>query len=451
MKQYIKRFSFLIVFTMLGVANAQQLDSIDSAFINSLTNFSINLEKIKDSIWPDMKTGPFCIFRLDGPAFLMNHSDPPINAKLINNNIYLLNQSDYELFGATQTLINGVLTAHNDYGQQFYSSVNQFYAELFHELHHVYQRNYVKNLKFDNPADLLTYPENYRNFAIQQYENTLLLEMLLGAPEKFKQNLNLFFTCRIKREEIIGTKYLDYEKGAESIEGPATFCEYQYMNIFSSNIIDQEYIQHRYFYSLIEPFYSRNKLRGKCLLTGLMQCLILSKYFDDWQSEYYSSGLFLYDYFVRKMLPKEVILPDLTYDSAKAKYFTLIENKRHTSNFETFTKQPGIKLILTFQEFPEFRGFDPMHAEAINDSIILHSTLLKLGKADNTLSILNYQTISTIADQIWSVKTVEIFVPKESISVNNKKLIVSYNNTIKINWTYVSRIKKGDEYEFTLE
>lgn len=444
-------FSLLIVFSMLGVTYAQQFEPIDSVFINSLLNFSINIEKIKDSVWPDMKIGPYCIFRLEGPAFLLNHSDPPINAKLINDNIYLLNQSDYGLFGATQTLINGVLTAHNDYGQQFYSSINPFYAELFHELHHVYQRNYIKNLKFDNPADLLTYPENERNFAIKQYENTLLLEMLLGAPEKFKQNLNLFFTCRIKREEIIGTKYLDYEKGAESIEGPAMFCEYQYMKQFYTNIIDQEYIQHRYFYSLTEPFYSRNNLRGKCLLTGLVQCLILSKHFNDWQSEYYSSGLFLYDYFVKKMLPQEAILADLSYERAKAKYFTSIEKQRHVSNYETFTKQTGIKLILSFKEYPEFRGFDPMHAEAINDSTTLHSTLLKLGKADNTLSIMNYKAISTIADQIWFVKTVEIFVPEESISFDNNKLIISYNNTVEIKWTYVNRLKKGNEYEFTLE
>jgi hypothetical protein len=64
---------------------------------------------------------------------------------------------------------------------------------------------------------------------------------------------------------------------------------------------------------------------------------------------------------------------------------------------------------------------------------------------------MNYKTISTIADQIWSVKTVEIFVPKESISYDNNRLIISHNNTVKIKWTYVNRLKKGNEYQFTLE
>lgn len=443
--------SLLIVLSMLRATYAQQFEPIDSVYLNSLPNFKENIEKIKNNIWPEMNVGPYCIFRSNGPSFLINHPDPPKNAKLIQNNIYLINQSDYRLFGATQTMINGVLTAHNDYGQQFYSSMQPFYAELFHELHHVYQRNNIKDLKFDNPADLLTYPEDEKNFAIKQYENTLLLEMFSCEPEKFKQNLNLFFTCRKKREEIIGEKYLDYEKGAESIEGPAMFCEYQYMRLTPSNIIDQEYIQHRYFYSLIEPSYSRNNLRSKCLLTGLLQCLILSKNFNNWQSEYYSSGLFLYDYFIKKMTPQEAILPDLSYERAKAGYFTNIEKKRHSSSYETFTNQTGIEIILAFKEYPEFRGFDPMHAEAINDSTILHSTLLNLGKADNTLNILNYQAISTISDQVWFVKTIKLFVPEESISYDKNNLIISYNNKVEIKWAYVSKVKLGNEFKFTLE
>jgi hypothetical protein len=55
------------------------------------------------------------------------------------------------------------LVAHNDYGQKRFISINSFYSELFHELHHVYQRQYIKNLIYDNPAEMLTYPENPEN------------------------------------------------------------------------------------------------------------------------------------------------------------------------------------------------------------------------------------------------------------------------------------------------
>jgi hypothetical protein len=430
---------------------AQKLEAIDSVFMNSVTNFSKNLESIKDSIWPDMKIGPYCIFRLNGPAFLMNHPNPPKTGEMVNDRICLLNQADYGLFGATQTEINGVLTAHNDYGQQFYSSVNQFYAELFHELHHVYQRNYVKDLKFDNAADLLTYPENETNFALKQYENTLLLEMLSGAPEKFTKDLDLFFSCRGRREEIIGTKYIEYEKGAESIEGPAMFCEYSYMKHFTKNTLDREYLNHRYLYNLVDPFYNRNNLRGKCLLTGMAQCIILSRYIKNWQEEYYSSGLFLYDYFVKKMSPRKALLPDLSYELSKSKIFTAIEKGKHSANYELFNHQSGMKFVLTFKDFPEFRGFDPMHAEAINDSTILHSTLLKLAKGDNILDIINYKIVSIISDQVWNVKTLEFFVPESSIVFDNNILTISGVNGIDIKWKYLNKVKNGNEYILSME
>jgi hypothetical protein len=151
------------------------------------------------------------------------------------------------------------------------------------------------------------------------------------------------------------------------------------------------------------------------------------------------------------LLPQETILPDLSYDRAKAKYFTSIEKQKHTLNYEIFTKQNGIKLILSFKECPEFRGFDPMHAEAINDSTILHSTLLNLGRGDNFLRIVNYKTISIVADQIWFVKTVELFVPEKSVGFDNKKLILSNNGNVEIKWNYITKVKRGNEFIITLE
>jgi hypothetical protein len=274
--------------------------------------------------------------------------------------------------------------------------------------------------------------------------------MFSDSSVNFKQHLDLFFTTRNTRKEIIGAKYLDYEEGAESIEGPAMFCEYQYMNQFST-AVDKEYIHHRYFYSLTEPLYNRNNLRGKCLLTGLAQCLILSKKINNWESEYYGSGISLYEYFIKKLSPVKTILPDLPYEMAKAKYFTAIEKQNHYLNFESFNKQPGIKLVLAFKEYPEFRSFDPMHAEAVTDSAIIHSTILSLAKADNSLSIKNYRVISNIADQIWFVKSVEIYVPEDSIRFENNKLIVLMKSGVELKWAFLNKVKNGNEYRFTLE
>lgn len=40
---------------MPGITYAQQFEPIDSVFFSSLPDFSGNIEKVTDSIWPDMK------------------------------------------------------------------------------------------------------------------------------------------------------------------------------------------------------------------------------------------------------------------------------------------------------------------------------------------------------------------------------------------------------------
>lgn len=438
-------FIFLLVLSIYPVSNAQVLNPIDSLYLNNVAVFARTIDRLKENVWPGMQVGPYCIFRLGGPAVLLNHPAPPRNSRHLKDSIYVFNASDYNLTGATQTEINGLLTAYNDYSNKSYTTVNQFYSELFHELHHVYQRNYIKNLRFDNPADLLTYPEDYRNDAVKLYEYGLWLELLTDAQNHFAENIDKIFTCRNIREEIIGSKYIEYEKAVESVEGPATFCEYEYMQQFSSVPREQEYIHHRFYYSLTEPVYGRDALRSKHLLTGMIQCLLLSKHYANWQHEYYTSGLNLYDYFISKYKPAATDLPDLSIYEAKAKYFTTLEKAKHPVNLENFNSQNGVKVRLMFRQTPECRGFDPMHAEAINDSLILHYTLLNLTKAKNHFSSINHITLSAFEKQIWSVKSVTFFIKENDLKIEDCR-VRCFNGTLDIDWGISGIIRKGNEY-----
>ena len=440
----------LIIYWNIQFVHAQQLEPIDSAYLKTLLNFSKNVATIKDSIWPGMKIGPSCIFRINGPAFLINHPQPPVTAKCLADSIYMFSQADIALAGTSQTEINHHLTAHNNYAQSFYVSPNQFYAELFHELHHVYQRNYIKKMQFDNPAELLTYPEDYRNDALKQYENEVLLELLSGPSSQFNDNINKFFTCRTLRKEIIGEKYINYEKKVESAEGPATYCEYKYMKEFSTMLKEQEYIHKRFFYSLIEPTYGRNGLRNKHLLSGMVQCLLLERKFKNWQTEYYNSGLLLNDYFFSKFIPKPVKLPAISFARANASYFTNLEKEQHNLHLAMFASQKGIKVTLLFKSLPEFRGFDPMHAEAINDSLTLHSTLLKLGKDQNHLTLVNQRVVTVTNGQVWFVKRATFFAPENAIRFNGD-LFTCTKEDLDVSWKYVKQEKNGNEYVITLE
>jgi hypothetical protein len=446
-----KMLTLLLLFIMGRYsADAQSLEPIDSVYLNALPRFSQNIAHITSPIWPGMTIGPYVIFRIDGPVFLKNHPEPPPGAKRLKDGIYEFSQSAYALLGTSQTEINHYLTAHNNYGQLQYVSVNQFYSEVFHELHHVYQRTVVKTVQFDNPAELLTYPEDYRNDAIKQYEDELLLSMLQGQPHQFQENLNRFFSTRLLRQTIIGKKYLDYEKSVESCEGPATYCEYRYMKAFASTPQEQQYIQKRFFEMLIEPTYGRDGLRNKRLLSGMVQCLILDRKFKNWKQAYYQSGLSLNDFFFSKLKPRNAPLPDLADYLAKAKYFTAIEKNKHSINLESFNNQGGLKITLLFKSPPEFRGFDPMHAEAASDSLVLHTTLLKLGKGANYFTAANERTATLVKGSIWTVKSVTFFVPNDKISLENNTLKYEGQH-IQVNWHYTAKTQTDNAYLIAVE
>jgi hypothetical protein len=446
-----KIFTLLVLFFMAWQpARAQSLEPIDSVYLNALPQFQKNITQITSQVWPGMTIGPYAIFRIGGPVFLKNHPNPPAGTRLLADSIYQFSQSDYALLGTSQTEINHALTAHNNYGQPQYISINQFYAELFHELHHVYQRTVVKTVQFDNPADLLTYPEDYRNDATRAYEDEVLLAMLKGPPQQFQENLNLFYSSRLLRQTIIGKKNLGYEKSVESCEGPATYCEYRYLKIFGTAPQEQQYVQKRFFEMLIEPTYGREGLRNKRLLSGMVLCLLLDKQFKNWQPAYYLSGLSLNDYFFSRFKPARVPLPNLGGYMAKARYFTAIERDKHSINLEAFNSQGGLKITLLFKRPPEFRGFDPMHAEAVNDSLVLHSTLLKLGKGTNYLTAANTPTATLIKGSIWTVKSVTFFAPADQISLTNDTF--SYKGQrIQVNWHYTEAVKGENSYLLTVD
>lgn len=119
----------------------------------------------------------------------------------------------------------------------------------------------------------------------------------------------------------------------------------------------------RFYYALVDPAFGREGLRNKHLLSGMAQCIILTRRFKNWQKEYYNSGLQLNDFFFSKLPGKQVKLPSLALYEAKAKIFTIAEKEKHSQHLEAFNNQGGRKITLIFTTPPEFRGFDPMHAE----------------------------------------------------------------------------------------
>ena len=401
--------------------------AIDSLYSNEIERSFEEMSLSVDEIWPKMTLSPVCLFRFNGPAYLYNHPDPPSGFKKITDKLYVGKQEDLQLFGATQMVINNVLTAIVDYGAEYYLDNEEAFAELFHEMHHVYQQNYLEQFDFDNPATLLTYPENPENDAIKLYEQqTLYLLCFEEDAERFNDLLNQFYSCRLERAGIIGD-YVDYEKTVENLEGPAFYCEYMFYNHLNTlTTVQKNNYNHKHFFAILNtPFYGRQSLRMRHLAAGMAMCYILDRYNDSWKVQFYSQSESLYDFFISHFKIKKTPLNISKDNVAICQYHTDQIKQQHERNYDDFMSQSGTKIILDFVNIPQFRGFDPMNAEAINDSTVLHKTLLKLtnGKGDE-LYLNNHKAITVFDDIIWNTKQVILFVDKDVIEITDDNITV---------------------------
>lgn len=439
--------------TLLQAQEQIQLLPIDSIYLSAIGDFYANADDVKDEIWEGMQLAPVCLFRDNGPALLYHHPSPPQCFHKVSDSLYIGKQDELQLFGATQMEINGVLTAIVDYGLDSYSNKDEVLAVLFHELHHVYQRKNIKLIKFDDPAVLMVYPENDKNDGLKRYEQETLYKLCFEKDkQQFQRLLNQFYSCRQEREKIIG-EFLDYEKSVESMEGPAFYCERNYYNHSSSinDVLKTNYNEKYFFAPLTTPYYGRNSLRHRHLASGMAMCSILDQHFNHWQSDYYSQSLFLYDFFISRFSPyKEEIAIDSNYYYISG-FHTEQLHMAHASSFQNFMSQPGVKITLKFNQKPQFRGFDPMHAESINDSTVLHKTYLQLaGKENDGIFISNQNVVTHFDKKIWFVKEVILFAPEESMAVTDERIEIDFAGK-KVSWRGMVSARTDDEMLFYCE
>ncbi len=434
--QKAKVFILMVLWALtIQAYGKQELLPIDSLYLGKTVSFYQFAEKHKAAIWPGMELAPACLYRSNGPVFLYNHPNPPEGFVKISENLYSGWHKDLQLYGNTITEINGTLTAIADYGSGQVAHPHEVLAVLFHELHHAYQMNNIEGLRADNPVKLMTYPEMPENDALKLFEQNLLYEMVFTKnAEDLQDMINKLYSSRLERKEMIGD-YLLNEKAVENFEGPAVYSEYSFYQLYSDDppSMKRNYFERQFGNLLTIPYYGREKLRARNLVSGLALCLVLDNFHEDWKKEYYPSGMDLYDFFLSKFEPVTVDLPEMNMLKAKSRFHTTKAIENRMALLDGFMEQPGKQVILEFSSIPQFRGFDPMNAQSINDSTVLHKTLLKLANGDNTLFFDKHPVLAGIKGQVWFVEQLKLFIPEEALKVNGEEIIIDHPG-VNIRW-----------------
>lgn len=428
----------------------KDLHPFDRMYAQGLKAFYHDAEERASSIWPGMQLCPVCIFRGDGPAFLYKHPSPPASFVPLGDDLWLGEQSALQLFGATQIEINGTLTAINDYDRDGYLP-ELFFAELFHEMHHVYQRNAMPSLRHDDPALVITYPEDIENDALRLFENRLLLQMVFGnGKEALTDPLNLLFSCREKRQQIIGSRYMEMERRAESLEGPATYCQYRFLQSQQRTAWDKTLFavaqQQEFLSTLSQLLVGRQQLRYRLLKSGLAICLILAALdLPNWESHYFHSDAVLIDFLFERFDVRPMAIPELEDFKACTSHYLRKMHQERQQCLAAWEHQEGLRIDITFRSMPECRAIDPMNAEGIDKNKVLHNTMLKLGRGDHFLTFLNGGVIAGIADNLWRVQSLVFFLrSREQIRMESGRIFLSAaDRQMKWRGEIVSESEKG--------
>ena len=444
MRQSIVSFALALLVFPLNMRAQDGLLAIDSLYMQQLEEFYFFAEGNKDKIWPAMKMYPVCLYRTDGPAFLYNHPDPPAGFQQLAPKLFMGWQSEQRLSGATQAEINGVLTAITDYKSSGFQATEDAFSVLFHELHHVYQRLEAKNHAFDNPAVMMLYPEDPQNDALKLFEQNLLHQMCFSSDkDELARLMDLFFSSRQKRRQIIGD-FLDYEISVENIEGPAYYCEYQMHKLYSKQpaSLKENYYHREFWAGLTTPYFGRQYLRFRHLASGFALCHILDNSNPGWKKDYYSSGKNLQDLVFELFKPNLVDLPDLKSLQAVSSFHTRQLVVERNKELEQFFLQPGTHVTLYFKSPPQFRGFDPMNALAVDPQTIIHQTLLRLARNTNQLFVQNQKVVTRVKGQVWIVDQLDLFVPEAGLEVTQDSIRIS-DQGLHLQWS--GQLTKKDE------
>lgn len=126
-------------------------------------------------------------------------------------------------------------------------------------------------------------------------------------------------------------------------------------------------------------------------------------------------------------------LPDLEAEYAKSNFHIENQKAERREELQQFNEQKGIKIVLDFKSRPQFRGFDPVNAVAINDSTILHKTFLRLGNDDNQLFIENKDVVAVVEENVFSVDKVIIFVSERAINLQEDNINIA-DDGVTIQW-----------------
>lgn len=356
------------------------------------------------NFWPNFKPVAYAIYN-EQEVTLFNH--PSCNG----DNYITLTKTD-EFNACTLILFDQYPTAIVD--EQLFSTFEDMYAVLIHELFHGYQYSYGET-RFPDELIGLNYSLCENNISLRIEEQKALYKALQSDQLAALYDFIAFRKTRI----TLFPQETSYEAAIETIEGPAYYIENKAFQDIAADKYEQ-YIE-KSLYVLTDAFESHLHIRKSCYSTGLAMCLLLDRYATDWHQQFTQSEYSLFEFFESFFPNKQPNMSIPNYNQLSKQIIQKIGNLKQ-SDFDQFDQSIGYKLVITGTLTAV--AFDPMNI-TIRNSEAIHFNFIKILTGSTSYSI-SQPVKTTFVDNFKQITRLELYTIEKPIIVQNQAIIASF-------------------------
>lgn len=397
-------------------------------------------EERLERYWQGLGGVPFAFYD-EQTVFLVNHPCPPDGFQPMSGmeQVYLgpwsnqFNANTNINFAGEEMGIIGL----NDVDPT--TSFAKIAALTAHEMFHAYQ---VKNNLINyNELTFFQYRFTKENLAYRVEEREELLRAVYATElESCLGHLRKFCGWRERRRELLGD-LLQYELGVESMEGTATYVEYQVFKDLSG--WPDEFILAQYCQTLAGYPKNLQQFRQSCFSPGFALCLLLDQLRPKWRQEVESTKELIYELLREQVVEgfsdpyaevgqkarKDVTIDQLkkagtkgtteepvVLDWSRAEVVLARAEEKRKQELDQFWQTPGYRVVV--RGLLQVRGFDPMNI-TILEGQLLHRRILLLHHEHGELMIQGQSLATTVVDNVMQVSEVTFFVSEEPESIGD--------------------------------
>ena len=358
-------------------------------------------------IWPGFTPIPFIIY--DDKNQVAVGTKWPERYVHVQEDIWVADGADPQLFACTVTIYHGVITAIWD-ARTWPDNLNiaEAAGNIAHEMFHAFQHSFTS----PGPNDLLLpqYPHSVPSVALVIEENRLLSEIVEKPDfDSIHRCMEKIFALRKQREIEIGADFISYDNGCESYEGTSAYVEICMKAIIEGKSPFEAASSYLEYLNQNNNFL--NHYRARCYASGLILCLAADVICGKWQAEWMESGKTLFDWMKDKLTHTDAETPDM---KAAAELLATHQHEKEQKISE-FMANP----MTSFEGAVQLVMFDPMNLVCAGGRCLHKHGKLRFGENEQLMAT---PFLIEYGDDICDVK--RVLIPNIVVNCDGSRMYV---------------------------